>query len=111
MDLRKYLQKIVKVDIDRPLGSKHPKYKTIYLVNYGFVPGTKNDDGEEIDVYVLGVNKSVSNFEGIVIAVIHRLNDNDDKLVVAPEGVSFTDKEIIAQTYFQERYFKSEIIR
>ena len=49
-------------------------------------------------------------FEGRVIAIVHRLDDDDDKLVVVPEGIGFSDEEIIAQTGFQERYFKSEII-
>ena len=111
MDLRKYLQKIVKVEIDRPLGFRHPKYNTVYPVNYGFVPGTKSDDGEEIDVYVLGINKILKKFEGLVIAIIHRLDDNDDKLVVVSDNVRLSDDEIMKQVEFQERYFKSEIIR
>ena len=42
-------------------------------------------DGEEFDAYILGVDKPLDQFEGICIAVIHRLNDKDDKLVVVPE--------------------------
>ena len=40
MDNKHYLNKIVKVKIDRPLGSKHPKYNFIYPVNYGYIPNT-----------------------------------------------------------------------
>lgn len=36
------------VIIDRPLGSRHPKYRElIYEVNYGYVPGIIGGDGEE----------------------------------------------------------------
>ena len=80
----------VTIKIDRPVGSKHPKWNFIYPVNYGFVPGTKSGDGEEIDAYVLGVHEPLKEFTGICIAVIHRLDDNDDKLVLTPDGWELT---------------------
>ena len=107
----KYIGNIVQVKIDRPLNSKHPKYGFVYPVNYGFVPNTISEDGEELDCYVLGVNKMIESFEGKCIAVIHRTNDNDDKLIVVPEGKNYTDEEIRKLTNFQEQYFESEIIR
>jgi len=106
-----FLNKEVKIFIDRPLGSKHPKHSFIYEVNYGFVPNTKAPDGEEIDAYILGVTEPIQSFKGICIAIIHRKDDKDDKLVVAPIGVNFTDSEIIKNVNFQEKYFKSIIIR
>ena len=109
--LKQYLGQRVKIVIDRPLGSKHPDFDMIYKVNYGFLPDTKAADGDEIDAYVLGVDKPVKEFEGIVIAIIHRLDDNEDKLVVAPEGKDFSKQEIKDLTDFQEKYFKSKIIR
>ena len=107
----KYIGNIVQVKIDRPLNSKHPKYGFVYPVNYGFVPNTISEDGEELDCYVLGVNKMIESFEGKCIAVIHRTNDNDDKLIVVPEEKNYTDEEIRKLTNFQEQYFESEIIR
>lgn len=107
----KYIGNIVQVKIDRPLNSKHPKYGFVYPVNYGFVPNTISEDGEDLDCYVLGVNKMIESFEGKCIAVIHRTNDNDDKLIVVPEGKNYTDEEIRKLTNFQEQYFESEIIR
>ena len=50
-------------------------------------------------------------FTGKCIAIIHRLNDNDDKLIIVPENINFLDDEIRNLTYFQEKFFKSEIIR
>ena len=106
-----YIGKKVKVKIDRPLNSKHPKHGFVYEVNYGYVPNTISGDGEELDCYVLGVEEPLENFEGECIAVIHRTNDNDDKIIVVPEGKIYTDEEIRKLTNFQEQYFESEIIR
>jgi len=59
---------------------------------------------------VLGVEKPIETFDGPVIAIIQRLNDNEDKLVVT-DGKQFSDDEIHEMTYFQEQWFKSKIIR
>lgn len=107
----KYLWKIVKVKIDRPLGTKHPKHGFIYCLNYGFIPNTIAPDWEELDAYLLGIFDPIDEFEGSCIAIIHRTNDNDDKLIVVPQGVNYNDEQIKALTEFQERFFKSEIIR
>jgi len=110
--MNNYLNKIVKVKIDRPLGSKHPKHGFVYEVNYGFIQDTVSGDGEELDAYVLGVDTPINEFTGKCIAIIHRTNDNDDKLVVVtPELENITEEEIRKIVNFQEQYFKSEIIR
>ena len=106
-----YIGKKVKVKMDRPLGTKYPKHNFIYKVNYGYIPNTISGDGEELDAYILGIDVPIKEFEGICIAVIHRINDDDDKLIVVPEGREFTDEEIKELTHFQEKYFESEIIR
>lgn len=111
MDNKKYLEKTLEVKIDRPFGSKHPKHGFIYPVNYGYVPNTISGDGEKLDCYVLGVFEPLETFNGKCIAIIHRLDDNDDKLIIVPENKSFSNQEIRALTEFQERFFKSEIIR
>ena len=109
---RNFLGKIVKIKIDRQIGSKHPKHGFIYETNYGFVPGTKAPDGEEIDVYLLGVDEPVSEFTGRCIAVVHRLDDDDDKLVIIPKGSKdISDEEIIKSVNFQEKWFNSVVIR
>ena len=97
--------------MDRPLGSKHPKNGLIYPVNYGYVPGTTAPDGEELDAYLLGIFEPVDEFTGKCIAYIHRTNDDDDKLIIVPEGIEYTDDQINALTEFQERFFKHEIVR
>ena len=106
-----YIGKTIEVKIDREMGCRHPKHNFIYPVNYGYVPGTISGDGEELACYVLGVFEPVSTFRGKCIAIIHRLDDNDDKLVIVPDGRDFTDDEINVLTEFQERFFKHIIIR
>ncbi len=106
-----YIGKFVKVKVDRPLNSRHPKHGFIYSVNYGYVPNTISGDGEELDCYILGIEEPLENFEGRCIAVIHRTNDNDDKLIIVPDGKNYTDEEIRKLTNFQEQYFECEIIR
>lgn len=106
-----FLGRQVAVRIDRPLGSKHPKHGFLYEVNYGFVPETHAPDGEELDAYVLGVNESLQEFTGVCIAVIHRTDDEDDKLIVVPTDVVMTDEEIRKATHFQEQFFTSVILR
>ncbi len=101
---------IVKVVVDRPLGSYHPKHKDIYYpINYGFIEGTIAPDGEEQDAYILGVDVPVKEFVGEVIAIIHREDDIEEKWVVVPKNTSFTKDEIMEQVRFQEQYFKSEV--
>lgn len=108
---QQYLGKTVHIKVDRPLGSSHPKYGFIYEVNYGYVPNTISGDDEELDAYILGVNTPLTEFEGICIAVIHRTNDNDDKLIVVPPNIYFSDIEIEKQTAFQEKWFQHILLR
>ena len=101
---------VVKVIVDRPLGTFHPKDKDIfYTVNYGYIPGIIAADGEEQDAYILGVSEPVEEFIGKVIGVIHRFDDVEEKWVVAPEDAFFTKDEIAQQVAFQEQYFQIEI--
>lgn len=103
--------KTVKVTVDRPLGSRHPKHPDIlYPVNYGYVEGLIAPDGEEQDAYVLGVDKPVTEFTGVILAIIHRLNDCEDKWVVVPMGLTLSESEILDAVHFQEQFFEIEII-
>ena len=103
------LGQTVTVTMDRPLGSKHPHHEFWYPVNYGYIKGVKASDGEDLDAYVLGVFTPLTTFDGRCIAMIHRTNDDDDKLVVVPEGVTYSESQIQALTEFQERFFSSVI--
>lgn len=111
MDNKKYIGQTLKIKIDRQFGSKHPNHGFIYPINYGYVPHTVSGDGEELDCYLLGIFKPVEEFEGRCIAIIHRLNDDDDKLIIVPKDKYYDDSAINALIEFQEQYFEHEIIR
>ena len=105
------LGQIVTITVDRPLGSYHPKHKTLYYpVNYGYIKEIMAPDGEEQDAYIIGVEEPVEEFTGKVIAIIHRKDDVEDKWVVCPVDRTFTQEEIMEQVKFQEQYFNSDII-
>ena len=106
-----YLGKTVTIKIDRPIGYVHQKknYTLTYPINYGYIPGVLGGDGEELDVYLLGVDVPVSEFNGKIIGIVHRHNDVEDKLVMAPKETSFTAEEIADAVRFQEQYYDSEI--
>ena len=102
---------IVKVIVDRPLGSYHPEHKDMYYpINYGYIDGIIAPDGEEQDAYILGVDKPVKEFVGRMIAIIHRKDDIEEKWVVVPRDLRFAKKQIWEKVMFTEQYFDSEII-
>lgn len=110
-DLTAYLGQRVRVVIDRPLGTCHPRHPNLrHPINYGYLPGTISGDGMPIDAYVLGVDVPVAAFEGAVIALAVRADDLEDKLVVAPLGRAFSRDEIAEAVAFQEQYFASSIV-
>ena len=108
--VKSYLGKIVSIKIDRPIGSEHPKHPgLIYPINYGYIPNVLGGDGEELDVYLLGVDVPVEEYTARVIGIVHRHNDVEDKLVAAPDGSAFNKDEISRAVHFQEQYYQSEI--
>jgi len=106
-----YLGKTVRIVIDRPIGYVHKKadFSLTYPINYGYIPDVIGGDGEELDVYLLGVDKPVSSYTAKIIAVVHRKNDVEDKLVAAPPEKLFTKDEIASSGAFQELYFDSYV--
>jgi len=109
--VKSYLGKTVDIKIDRPIGYIHKKekYSLTYPINYGYIPGVLGGDGEELDVYLLGINTPVDEYTAKIIGIVHRNNDVEDKLVAAPDGISFTAEGIYSAVHFQEQYYDSEI--
>lgn len=110
-EAKDFLGKKVEVIIDRPMGSKHPKHGFEYEVNYGYIPNTVSPDGEELDAYYLGADEPTKKAKGTCVAIIHRINDDDDKLVIVSDSVELTNEEIEKQINFQEQWFEHKIIR
>lgn len=109
--IQRFLGKTVDILIDRPVGHTHvTKGITLnYTINYGYLPGVTGGDGEEQDVYLLGVTEPVESFRATIIGAIRRSDDNEDKLVAAPAGMRFSAEEIRRATHFVEQYFESTI--
>ena len=101
------------VEIDRPIGTPHPKHpEIIYPINYGYIPNVFGGDGEELDVYILGINERIEEGDRTtvkIIGIVYRQNDVEDKLVAAPEGMEYTPKEIESIIHFQEQYYNSHV--
>ena len=86
------LEKTYTVTIDRPIGAEHPKHDGIkYPINYGYIEGLIAGDNEEQDVYILGIDTPVESAEVVIIAVILRSDDNEDKWVGVPKELVGTD--------------------
>ena len=110
--MQSVIGKTVKGIIDRPIGVCHPRYPDlVYSINYGYVEGVIAGDGQEQDAYVFGSDKPLEAFEGKVIAIYHRFNDNENKWIVSLDGFDYSDEEILKTIHFQERFFEGELIR
>jgi len=106
-----YLGRLVHIEIDRPVGYIHKKenYSLTYPINYGYIPDVFGGDGEELDVYLLGVNEPVKEYTARVIGAAYRKNDIEDKLIAAPVGMSFTEEEAYEAIKFQEQWYDIEV--
>lgn len=70
-----------KIVIDRPKGSKHPRYDDFtYPLDYGYLEGTKSQDGGGIDVWV-GSDGSLS-ITGILVIVDALKKDSEIKILL-----------------------------
>ena len=109
--VKSYLGRTVRIEIDRPIGYVHhkEKYDLVYPINYGYIPGVLGGDGEELDVYLFGVRKPVAEFTGRIVGIVHRENDVEDKLVMTPEGLLPTAKMMESAVFFQEKYYISHV--
>ena len=105
--VRSYLGKTVHISIDRPIGYVHrKKQKTlVYPINYGYIPNVLGGDGEELDVYLMDVTEPLEQYTGRIIGIVYRRNDVEDKLIMAPEGISHTAEESADTIRFQEQYY------
>ena len=106
-----YLGKAVQIEIDRPVGYVHEKenYSLTYPLNYGYIPKVYGGDGEELDVYLLGVKEPVKEYSARIIGAAYRKNDVEDKLIAAPYGMSFTAEEAYREIEFQEKWYDTEV--
>lgn len=109
--IQTYMGKTVEVTVDRPIGHvHHTKGITLhYTLNYGYIPGLMGGDGEDQDVYILGPDEPLTRFTGKIIGAVRRRDDNEDKLIAAPEGLVPSREEIRKAIHFVEQYFDSTL--
>lgn len=109
-----YLGKKVHCVVDRKIGSVHPKHPDIiYPLNYGYVEGLIAGDGEEQDVYFLSEkNAPLESFDGVVIGIIERADDDEDKWVAVSEKDLGTpicyECNVMREVNFQEQFYHSK---
>ena len=103
--------KKVTVTMDRPIGAEHPKHPNIfYPINYGYIDGLLGGDGEEQDVYVLDADFPLEKCDAVIIAVVHRFDDDECKWVASYTGSKHTAEEIADLVRFQEQFHDSIIV-
>lgn len=112
LDYSSFLGKEYEITVDRPAGSVHPKHPDlVYPINYGFIDGIFAEDGEEVDVYVIDSKKPLKKLRAKVIAIIHRHDDDENKLIAIKSDKKFLDEEILSAVNFQEKYYNHSLIR
>lgn len=109
--VRGFLGKTVTVTVDRPIGYVHRKGEKVltYPINYGYIAGVLGGDGEELDVYVLGIDRPVAECEVRVIGIVFRADDEEDKLIAAPIGKRYSSAEAADAIRFAEKYYESRV--
>ena len=98
-----------KVLVTNPIGSQlDTNNNIVFKVNYGIVDGVLDANGEPQYAYILGEEKPLDVFEGHLVAIVHRLNDFENKWIISNYHLS--KEEIYNQISFIEGFFNVEII-
>lgn len=79
-----------RVVIDRPKGSKHPRYDDfIYPMDYGYLDGTQSQDGGGIDVWV--GSGDLHSITGILVIADALKKDSEIKILL---GCNSSEQQI-----------------
>jgi inorganic pyrophosphatase len=104
------LEKIVNendIIIDRPKGTKHPKYHNmIYVVDYGYIKNTKSMDNSGIDIFVGSENIKI--IDSIICIIDLLKNDSEIKILM---GCTEEEKIKIYNFLNDSEYMKAIMIR
>ena len=108
-----YYGKLVTINFDRPVGTRHEKHGNawVYPINYGYIPGVLGGDGEELDVYLLGLYSPLKIPCTVkIVGGVFRSDDNEDKLLaVLPDAPIPSAGDAAKEVDFQERYHTSHV--
>lgn len=96
-----------KIVIDRPKGTRHPKYPDIlYKVDYGYLEGTTSMDGGGIDVW-RGTD-AMQKIDAIMCTVDLTKRDSEIKILI---GCTEVEKEKIYHFHNDSKSMKGILIR
>lgn len=96
-----------KIVIDRPKGSKHPRFpQIIYEVDYGYLDNTSSMDGSGIDVWVGTTNDMKA--DAIMCIVDLMKKDSEIKILI---GCTEEEKELIYRFHNESEFMKGILIR
>ena len=96
-----------KIVIDRPKGSRHPRFPNIiYKVNYGYLENTYSMDGSGIDVWVGTMNDK--KIDAIMCIVDLMKNDSEIKILI---GCTEEEKDVIYRFHNESEFMKGILIR
>ena len=111
--VQSFYGKLVKIEFDRPVGTRHEKRGNVwvYPINYGYIPRVFGGDGEELDVYLLGVYTPMQKPCTVkIVGAVFRADDDEDKLLaVLPDAPIPSETDAAKEIYFQERYHASHV--
>ncbi len=94
-----------KIVIDRPKGSKHPRFDFTYEVDYGYLENTSSMDGDGIDIYCGSLENQTC--DAIVIIIDLFKKDSEIKLLL---GCTKEEKEKIMHFHNNSEYMKGIMI-
>ena len=95
-----------KIIIDRPKGSRHPKYPDfIYPADYGYLEKTSSMDGGGIDIWK---GTHGNNIDAIICTVDLLKKDSEIKILI---GCSEEEKQIVMAAHNDGEFMKGILVR
>ena len=94
------------IAVDRPKGTKHPRFDFIFPLDYGYLKHTSSMDGGGIDVWLGSL--ADSKCDAIVCTVDLLKKDSEIKLLI---GCTEEEKKIIMRFHNESEYMKGTMIR
>lgn len=94
------------ISIDRPKGTKHPRFDFTYPLDYGYLKNTSSMDGGGIDVWCGSLSNAVC--DAIICTVDLLKRDSEIKLLI---GCTEVEKQTVFAFHNDSEYMKGIIIR
>ena len=103
-----YLEKLIReneIIIDRPKGTKHPKYNDmVYITDYGYIKNTKSMDDGGIDVFVgSDPNKKI---DAIICTIDLMKKDSEIKILMG----CTKDEKIAVNDFLNDSEFMKALL-